>query len=192
MENKNIFAERMREARLKADLSQAELSRRTKIAAATLSTYESTDNPKNPPIDKAIAIARELNVSLDWLCGLSDKGDNTSNEITLDDVMEAIMLLASLNQVSFSTIKRYVDDFQYSEIPAIVMDSLILKNFIVEYQKISEFIETTGYDDYLKDGLKKAIINKFRDYIVSEGVIKSKSDGTKDSMVPADNSDIPF
>ena len=72
------------------------------------------------------------------------------------------------------------------------MDSLILKNFIVEYQKVSEFIETTGYDDYLKDGLKKAIINKFRDYIVSEGVIKSKSDGTKDSKVPVDNSDIPF
>lgn len=192
MDNKNIFAERMKEARLKADLSQAELSRRTKIAAATLSTYESTENPKNPPIDKAAAIARELNVSLDWLCGLSDKGDNTSNEITFDDVMEAIMLLASLNQVSLSTIKRYVDDFQYSEIPTIVMNSLILKNFIVEYQKVSEFIETTGYDDYLKDGLKKAIINKFRDYIVSEGVIKSKSDGTKDSMVPADNSDIPF
>lgn len=192
MENKNIFAERMREARLKADLSQAELSRRTKIAAATLSTYESTENSKNPSIDKASAIARELNVSLDWLCGLSDKGDNTSNEITFNDVMEAIMLLVSLNQVSLSTIKRYLDDFQYSEIPTIVMDSLILKNFIVEYQKVSEFIETTGYDDYLKDGLKKAIINKFRDYIVSEGVIKSKSDGTKDSKVPVDNSDIPF
>lgn len=189
MDNKNIFAERMKEARLKADLSQAELSRRTKISAATLSTYESTENPKNPPIDKAIAIAQELNVSLDWLCGLNDKGNNTSNEITFDNVMEAIMLLASLKQVTFATQKRYSDDYIYSEIPIIEIDSQILKNFITEYQKIAQFIETTDYDDYLKKGLKKAIIDKFSNYIVNGGVIQSKSDGTEDSGVPFDKFD---
>lgn len=189
MDNKNIFAERMKEARLKADLSQAELSRRTKISAATLSTYESTENPKNPPIDKAIAIAQELNVSLDWLCGLNDKGNNTSNEITFDNVMEAIMLLASLKQVTFATQKRYSDDYIYSEIPIIEIDSQILKNFITEYQKIAQFIKTTDYDDYLKKGLKKAIIDKFSNYIVNGGVIQSKSDGTEDSGVPFDKFD---
>lgn len=193
MENKNIFAERMREARLKADLSQAELSRRTKIAAATLSTYESTDNPKNPPIDKAIAIAQELNVSLDWLCGLGgDKCSNTSNDITFDNVMEAIMLLSSLENVSFETCKKYKDDFNCSIVPTIVMDSQILEKFITEYQKVSDFIETTDYDDYLKDGLKKAILNKFKDYIVNDGVIQSKSGEIKDSRIPVDNLDVPF
>lgn len=191
--NENMFARRMRETRIKKGISQAELSRITGIAPATLSSYESEDKPKSPPIDKALTIANALNVSLDWLCGLnSDKCNNTSNEITFDNIMEAIMLLASLKQVSFSTLEKYANELEYSVIPTIEMDSQILKKFIVEYQKVSEFIETADYDDYLKDGLKKAIINKFKDYIVSEGVIQSKNDGAKDSIVPADNSDIPF
>lgn len=194
MDNTNIFAERMREARTKAGFSQAELSRKTKISAATLSTYESNKEPKNPPIDKAAAIARELNVSLDWLCGLkSDTDDNASAEITFNNVMEAIMLLASLKQVDFSTQKRFsMNEIEYSEIPVIQLDSEILNKFISEYQKVSEFIETTDYDDYLKEGLKKAIINKFKDYIVCDGVIQSKSSGKKDSRLPFDNFEPPF
>lgn len=193
MDNTNIFGERMREARTKAGFSQAELSRKTKISAATLSTYESNKEPKNPPIDKATAIARELNVSLDWLCGLkSDTDDNSNNEITFNDIMEAIMLLASLNQVTFSMQQKYATEFEYGEIPIIQIDSQILKKFIAEYQKVSEFIETADYDDYLKEGLKKAIINKFSDYIVSDGIIQSKSNGIKDSRVPCDDFDPPF
>lgn len=193
MNSINVFAERMREARTKAGFSQAELSRRTKISAATLSTYESNKEPKNPPIDKATSIARELNVSLDWLCGLTnDKDDNINNEITFNNVMESIMLLVSLNQVTISMQKVYEEEFEYGEIPIIQMDSQILKNFIVEYQKVSEFIETADYDDYLKEGLKKAITNKFSDYIVSEGSIQSKIDGAKDTSVLRDGYDIPF
>lgn len=82
MNEKRIFAERLKEARLKANLSQAELSRRTKISAATLSTYESTESPKSPPIDKAAAIAHELNVSLDWLCGMQLKATSTEDDFT--------------------------------------------------------------------------------------------------------------
>lgn len=191
--NENMFARRMRETRIKKGISQAELSRITGIAPATLSSYESEDKPKSPPIDKALTIANALNVSLDWLCGLnSDKCNNTSNEITFDNIMKAIMLLASLDQVTFAIQKKYSDDFCYSEIPVIQIDSQILKKFITEYQKVAQFIETTDYDDYLKQGLKNAIIDKFSNYIVSDGVIQSESDGTKDSKVPFDNFEPPF
>ena len=71
----DTFSERLIFSRQKAYISQAELSRRTGIAPATLSSYESTENPKNPTIDKVILIAKALNVSIDWLCGLSDKLD---------------------------------------------------------------------------------------------------------------------
>lgn len=159
----------------------------------SIKLYESEDKPKSPPTDKALTIANALDVSLDWLCGLnSDKGNDKNNEIIFDNIMAAIMLLASLEQVSFSTKTKYSDDFGCSDIPTIEMDSQILKKFITEYQKVSEFLKTADYDDYLKEGLKKAIINKFNDYIVIEGVIQSKNNGIKDSIVPADNYDIPF
>lgn len=183
---KYCFAERMKEARNKAGFSQAELSRRTKISAATLSTYESNKEPKNPPIDKATSIAQELNVSLDWLCGLTnDMDNNINNEITFKNVMESIMLLVSLNQVTISIqeINRGRYKPECGKVPIIVMDSQILKDFTREYQKVSELIKMADFDDYLNEELKKILTSKFSDYIVNDGYIQSKIDGTKDTRV---------
>ncbi len=68
----NIFSQRLREARIKAEMSQAELSRHTGITPSTLSSYEVKDNPKKPTMEKVVLIAKALNVSLDWLCGITD------------------------------------------------------------------------------------------------------------------------
>ncbi len=160
MENNKIFAERMKESRLKADLSQAELSRRTKIAAATLSTYESTDNPKNPTIDKAIAIAQELNVSLDWLCGLSSEhtAENERNELTVEKVINAIITLSKLSDCSINT---YFSDFEGTKSLSINFTNECLYDFCNEYKKIMDFMTNPDYPDYLKAGLKNALLNKF-------------------------------
>lgn len=160
MDNKNIFAERMKEARLKADLSQAELSRRTKISAATLSTYESTENPKNPPIDKAIAIAQELNVSLDWMCGLSSEhtAEDTHNELTVEKVINAIITLSKLSDCNINT---YFSDFDGTKSLSIGITNKELYDFCNEYKKIMDFMINPDYPDYLKTGLKNALLNKF-------------------------------
>ena len=86
MDEINIFAQRLKEARMKAGLSQAELSRRTGVAPATLSSYEVTDSSKKPTMEKVILIAKALNVSLDWLCGLTDSPVNEpeNNELIID------------------------------------------------------------------------------------------------------------
>lgn len=172
MNEKSIFAERLKEARLKADLSQAELSRRTKISAATLSTYESTDNPKSPPIDKAATIARELNVSLDWLCGL-DTGEKSSDEkeqMNIDDILNAVITLSKLNSTmidiehpAFDTGKLYAN---------ICICDQVLCEFAEEYQKIADFMKNPDYPEYLKNGLKETLMNKFTSkYCVNNGQI---------------------
>lgn len=193
MDEKNIFAVRIKEARQKNDISQAELSRRTGIAPATLSSYEIAENPKNPPIDKVIAIAKALNVSIDWLCGLENE-TKENEDISFDEIMKAFMLLSSLKKTSLRFQKFHNDDgSRYAEVPVLTVDSEIFKEFILEYKKISGFIESSDYDNYLKESLKKAITNKFSKYVVHNGIIRSKDNEYEDTGIPFDEEvDLPF
>ncbi len=66
-----IFAQRLKEARTAAKLTQAELCKMSGVTAATISAYESADGNKgkNPSLDNALKLAQALGISLDWLCG---------------------------------------------------------------------------------------------------------------------------
>lgn len=65
-----FFADRVREARKEAGLSQADLAKRVRVHKSEISNYE---NGTHPAYWNLIELARALNVSLDWLCGLSSK-----------------------------------------------------------------------------------------------------------------------
>lgn len=69
--NTTIFAQRLKEARTAAKLTQAELCKLSGVTAATISAYESADGNKgkNPSLDNALKLAQALGISLDWLCG---------------------------------------------------------------------------------------------------------------------------
>lgn len=67
-QEKNIFAERLRELRARHSMTQKEFGLQTGIAPATLSAYEK--GTKTPVLSTAIQIAKQFNVSLDWLCGI--------------------------------------------------------------------------------------------------------------------------
>ena len=77
--NDLLFAERIRLSRENAGIKQFELAKMANITPATLSAYElfsadSTDSKgKKPSLHNAIELAKALNISLDWLCGLSDE-----------------------------------------------------------------------------------------------------------------------
>ena len=86
MENKN-FAERLSAAMKKADLTQAELSRKTKIGKPAISQYLS--GKVIPKQDKAYLLATKLNVSPSWLMGLSNNMyDNDVSPFGSDDEIE--------------------------------------------------------------------------------------------------------
>lgn len=70
------FGKRLKEARQKAGLTQAQLAEKSGTTAATISSYESTGTVKKASLDLAMSFAEALDVSLDWLCGL---GKNSAN-----------------------------------------------------------------------------------------------------------------
>ena len=70
MNELNIFSERLKELRMELEMSQRQMAELVGCTAATLSAYEK--GTKNPSLEIARNIAKKCNVSLDWLCGLSE------------------------------------------------------------------------------------------------------------------------
>lgn len=65
-----IFSERLHALRFERKLSQSELAKMLDISVRTIIRYENGD--RVPDIETACLLAKILNVSLDYLCGLSD------------------------------------------------------------------------------------------------------------------------
>lgn len=66
-----IFRERLLEAMGKAEINRSRLARQAGIDRSTLSQLLSEDNDRLPRADTVAAIATVLQVSLDWLMGLT-------------------------------------------------------------------------------------------------------------------------
>lgn len=93
MEQNNIFAKRLKEARLRAGLKQSDLAEKAGITAASISAYESADGTKgkNPSLENAKAIAGVLGISLDWLCGLIDSNSDVLSGRTEDNRLSSVV-----------------------------------------------------------------------------------------------------
>ena len=98
--NSQTFAERLKSARSKKRLSQAELAKAVGVSAATISSYETPNGTKIPALDKAAAIAAFLEVPLDYLCG----GDIPSTPITdfdLETYLRSLVAVISETSTDF-------------------------------------------------------------------------------------------
>lgn len=62
---------RIKELRTNKKLTQKELAEALNISTVSVSSYET--GAKTPSLDMIINISQQYNVSIDWLCGLSDK-----------------------------------------------------------------------------------------------------------------------
>lgn len=65
-----IFNERLKKSRLKGGLTQEELAKQINISPSAISLYESGE--REPNLQTLVTIAKELNVTTDYLLGLSD------------------------------------------------------------------------------------------------------------------------
>lgn len=65
-----IFCERLKELRLKSEMTQDDLAKKLNISTSTISFYES--GAREPNLSTLISIAEIFNVSTDYLLGLTD------------------------------------------------------------------------------------------------------------------------
>ena len=77
MDWKNVFAVRLTNRRAALNLSKSELARRIGVRHVQIVEYEK--GRKTPSVDTLVALAEVLDVSVDYLLGLSDhpaRGDH--------------------------------------------------------------------------------------------------------------------
>lgn len=121
--NMSIFAKRLKIARLQRDIKQKELAEKIGVRSATVSAYENENESKRatPSLENAIAIAKELNVSLDYLCGLEDlkKDETLTGKVRAYlHALAAVDLFSNSYSVRYDTVsetQQTYEDSKYTE-----------------------------------------------------------------------------
>ncbi len=86
-----LLPERIKELRITKKLTQKEFAESINVSMVSVSSYET--GTKTPSFDIILSIAQNYNVSIDWLCGLSDNMAPDSHIITYRDLFKLFITL---------------------------------------------------------------------------------------------------
>ena len=130
----SVLAVRIKELRMSTEMTQKEFSSYVGCTAATLSAYE--NGSKSPSLEIIKGIAEKCNVSIDWLCGLSDKMKNNDKPETYADVID--LLVKAEKPIRFQVGREKIT----------VMDS-VLQCFLEDWGKMLPLLHKGTIDNKL-------------------------------------------
>lgn len=168
----DIFTIRLRVLRRRMEMTQKEFSEFTDIRQQTLSGYE--NGKIKPPIDIVKNIAEKCEVSIDWLCGISDTltlGNHTTPK-TYSDVINLLFNIEDAG-VLYEEIQHGSYEIESEYIPVEFKDHQ-LKLFIMQWCRMKyvlqkNMIDQTGYNDW-----KTGILEKYSKIKLSEDIEELK------------------
>lgn len=101
MDDLKIFAKRLKQKRIEKQISLRELALKTGLSPTTISSYEKGD--KSPSLNNVILIAKYLDFSIDWLCGIEEEKPKNLKDIvkTLLKIIEYFTIQDSGNHRDF-------------------------------------------------------------------------------------------
>jgi transcriptional regulator with XRE-family HTH domain len=130
----SVLAVRIKELRKIMKMTQKEFSAFVGCTAATLSAYE--NGSKSPSLEIIKGIAEECHISIDWLCGLSDKMKNSNEPETYADIID---LLVKIEKSIY---------FRVGKEKITVSDS-VLQYFLENWGKMLPLLHNGTIDDKL-------------------------------------------
>ena len=147
------YASRIKELRLSHNLTQRDFATSIGTSQNALSGYENKD--RVPSCEILISIATTYNVSLDWLCGLSDNKSSTNIMSTYSDVIRVLTSIVNtqnlITEIGYDTPDIAGDFFFGSDAPKIGADEW---NDMLKLLKKGT-IKNSLYELWLKDQLDK-------------------------------------
>lgn len=142
----SVLAVRIKELRTSMKMTQKEFSAFVGCTAATLSAYE--NGSKSPSLEIIKGIAEKCHVSIDWLCGLSNKKRNNSIE-TYSDLYDYLFTIGEKTNLRFETVS-YIGGYDEPitmHTQAIWFDNIQICNFMEEWQKMKTLHDDGSIDD---------------------------------------------
>lgn len=156
----SIFSEHIKELRNNMKMNQADFSKLIGTNQSTLSAYENGD--RFPPYETLITIATKCNISLDWLCGLSEKKHINENIVTYSDLINIIMNLNEIKQSSINfRLQGYSEGFHLFSVLVCEFDDKHLVDFFNEWKDILSIRAKSPSGEKLYDLWKKDIFERF-------------------------------
>lgn len=149
MEKREIFADRLRKLREKTKKTQRQFADFVESTPATISAYENAT--KNPSLEVVMNIADKCHVSLDWLCGITDK------EISLDtcsDILKILFEIGLLNGIgldkNFAKISDNFSDFHdptYQNFMMIYFNDTTINDALEKWKKMFDLYQSKTIDE---------------------------------------------
>ena len=180
MENK--FGENVKYIRSENDVTQKEFANIIGVSAATVSAYEQGE--KIPNLNVAITIAEKFNVSLDWLCGMSDKESRVITDVK--GIVTALFEASKIIPIEVfykETCKLIIDAKVRECVPCVLLDNKSIKYFLVEWEKIYKLYKSGTINEHLYTLWFKEAVETFEE--------KSK-DYKDEEYIEFMDDDVPF
>lgn len=148
------FAARFKEAREKKNITIKALQPLVGASPSALNGYAT--GKTQPPLDVAMKIAKELDVSLDWLCGLKEIEDSSPQFNTCADIAIALDRIAEkFEDASIETFQDEVNN-EYGSIIRYVVDIRIVSEALYDYY--GKLASTNEYLKNLPDNMRNDFI----------------------------------
>lgn len=157
------LAIRIKELRSSSKMTQKEFAEMIGCTAATLSAYE--NNLKRPSFEIIKSIAEKCNVSIDWLCGISEQKSNDSNFQTYGDIANILFKLEKVAGLRLS----FPNNPEISELSnelgwrCVIFHDSVINNFLNEWNDMQEMLNSSlksetkdkFYDLWVKDKMNE-------------------------------------
>lgn len=165
MENKEIlvsFAKRLKELRESNKMTQKDFAKKIGVTTTALSSYE--NGKQNPSITIAVKIAKEFNVSTDWLFNIS-KDITPIKPQTYSDIIAVLFRLDSLLTYRTITENIYIPPYfgagtdgiegveaitgvyEDTDVISFFFKDYNMKKFMEDWKKMSSLYHQNSIDD---------------------------------------------
>lgn len=171
-----IFAARLKEVRVSNHMTQKEFARQIGVTPAALSAYE--NNQKNPSVAVIQRIGENFNVSLSWLCGITERKSVNKVFSTYADIIDTFFDIMNIGKLDVYPESKEVKDFQEqpSEMWGIMFSDPTLIKFIKEWNHMRNLTITGAIDQDLYQIWIDREIKKYNFPIVSQHSSSAASD----------------
>lgn len=165
----SVFGKRLKEARTDNKISQKELSALAGVSTVMISSYERSDEKGgNPSLANAAAIANALNVSLDWLCGLTDKRDVIDESSKIDTDLFLRSFIAFLDRTNIDNMETYLNGVAHKTYTPDIIQGTYAYDFITEYLEVQPVLRGNILPEPIKETVIKKIISKYENQSIDD------------------------